>query len=441
VQQDGGKEKPYPNNIKYLIKTHGYTIQEVAREIDIPRTTLTDYIVGNRPAPKSCLHKIARVIGCNVEAFHYWPVADISLPTESDDTLDQFAQLLSFLGSESEAAMTFDLTKRKSMLKLLALAEAIAIAPLGAEAWERLLVGATKQPALNTASLEHFERLIGECWKLCDSNELETADAILSSFITKIVSHAHADKKTAFLASHGLRLQSVLAHHRLQIPEKVLLCEQSLAYAREAEDTDTLVAALIELAAAYEFSQHIDNCAQALQEAVQHSSKASPLVQSRAYSNYAFILASMGRKREADFYIHLAQDVFPDSPTLEPRYALVDASVFTLSYHIGLVHLYSGQLPCTPEDFEWYKQHPSGNAIPERLRLEIVNGQAKAAIQEHDLEKYVHFLEEGIIGAVALGSKKRFDEAYTTFKEDMPGAWLDHRDIKRIAEQYHLTHT
>jgi hypothetical protein len=46
------------------------------------------------------------------------------------------------------------------------------------------------------------------------------------------------------------------------------------------------------------------------------------------------------------------------------------------------------------------------------LRLENVNGQSKAAIQENNLDKYAHFLADGLAGAVALGSKKRFEEAY-----------------------------
>jgi tetratricopeptide (TPR) repeat protein len=35
------------------------------------RNTLSDYIVGNRPAPKDCLRKIADFLGCDIEDFHY----------------------------------------------------------------------------------------------------------------------------------------------------------------------------------------------------------------------------------------------------------------------------------------------------------------------------------------------------------------------------------
>jgi hypothetical protein len=80
----------------------------------------------------------------------------------------------------------------------------------------------------------------------------------------------------------------------------------------------------------------------------------------------------------------------------------------------------------------------SNNIIPERLYLEIINGQSKAAIRENDLERYANFLERGITGSLTLKSKKRFDEAYTIFQQDMPQVWLANSQIKSIAEKYRL---
>lgn len=349
---------------------------------------------------------------------------------------DQFALVSSLIGSENEATMN-DPTRREAILKLLGMAGAVAVLPLNAEWWERLSQATRKPSALNTETFDHFERLIGECWILCDSNELEIAESILSSFLPKILALSPQEGKTAYLASHGLRLQSVLAHHRLKLPEKMMMCQQSAVYARSAHDANTLVTALVELADAYEFNQQMDRCLQTLQEAVHYTTQASPLVQSRAYSNYAIILAALGRGREADFYIRLARDVFPDKPTLDPGYPLADSNVFTLSYHIGLVSL-SMEESTTQEAFELYKQHPSESAIPERLRLEIINGQSRAAIRGRDLERYADLLERGIQGALTLGSQKRFEETRTIFQQDMPQAWLANSQIKTISEHYQL---
>ena len=69
------RAKPYPNNIKYLIKVSGYKVVEVADELRIPRSTLYDYISGNRPAPKECLRELASFLGRELGEFQYVPVA------------------------------------------------------------------------------------------------------------------------------------------------------------------------------------------------------------------------------------------------------------------------------------------------------------------------------------------------------------------------------
>ena len=70
------RAKPYPNNIKYLIKVSGYKVVEVADELRIPRSTLYDYISGNRPAPKECLRELASFLGRDLSEFQYVRVVD-----------------------------------------------------------------------------------------------------------------------------------------------------------------------------------------------------------------------------------------------------------------------------------------------------------------------------------------------------------------------------
>ncbi len=57
----------YPNRIGYCIKKYGYTSTEVADEIGVARRTLSYYISGERAAPRYCLEKIARLLGCEIE--------------------------------------------------------------------------------------------------------------------------------------------------------------------------------------------------------------------------------------------------------------------------------------------------------------------------------------------------------------------------------------
>lgn len=44
---------------------------EIADELQIPRSTLYDYISGNRSTPKECLLDIAAFLGCEIGEFQY----------------------------------------------------------------------------------------------------------------------------------------------------------------------------------------------------------------------------------------------------------------------------------------------------------------------------------------------------------------------------------
>ena len=358
--------------------------------------------------------------------------------------VDAFLALL-----EDEATMRqFDPAKRETLQKLLAAGRGLLAADVARtgfqcvdpDLWERSSVAHAKPSALNSTTLNRFECYLGDCWELSNQNELEIAEDILSSFLPKILalSPREVNSRIAYLASQGLRLQSVLVHHRLNVSNKVLICQQAVDYALHANDPNTLVTALIELAAAFKFEGQLEKRLSTLQEALGYGVHASPLVRSRVYSNSASALAESGRIQEAQLYIKLAREVFPDDPVSDPGFALADSSIFTLSYHAGKVSTYAGNLAEAFDAFELYKRHAPEIGIPERIRLEIVNAQSRAVIQVGDLERYVHFFESAITGAVTLGSKKRFDEALTIFQREAPKTWLANGQIKGIVEKYHL---
>jgi transcriptional regulator with XRE-family HTH domain len=323
-------------------------------------------------------------------------------------TREQAAVLQEALALGGNTMANYDPKKRKTLetiVKTLAVTATGSQAFANPELWERLSRAQAQPSALNAATLNKFKDMIAQAWELANNNALEVAEGVLSSFLPQVLTIVN-DEQTAYLASQGLRLQSVLTHHRLNISEKVQLCEQSVTYARQANDANTLVAALVELAAAYEFSGQTENWFRTLQEALYYSDQASPLNQAHAYSYSAVAFARHKRTREAQMYMQLAFDTFPSDPTQDLDYAFADSSIFTLSYHAGLISLDINQIATASTAFERYKLHPSGVHIPERLRLEIVNGRSRAAIRNNDLDSYVSLLDDAIASSIALGSKK-----------------------------------
>jgi tetratricopeptide (TPR) repeat protein len=267
---------------------------------------------------------------------------------------------------------------------------------------------------------------------------MDSAKEALSSFLPKMIRLAPDSPKAAALAAQGLRLESLLSAHQLRIHEMVPLCQQSVEYARNANDPDVLSAALNGLAVAYKYTQQLEASFKTYQEALFCSDQASPLLRTRVYAGAAAAFAQRGRLKEADFYIHLAYDDFPEEPEHDPNFLTADNGLYMVAYYEGLIYLQRGMPKQAIEAFERYKTLLRGKPIPERNRLEIVNHQGRAAILSGNQEYYAQLLEEGITGALALGSKKRYDEAVQIFHQETPRTWWRDRRLQQVIERFSL---
>lgn len=280
--------------------------------------------------------------------------------------------------------------------------------------------------------------LVEECWQLCNAGEMGIAEQVLTSFLPTITQIAPHQSDAAMVAAQGLRLHSILCAHQLQLLNKIFLCQQAVEYARCANDTNTLVASLTELAVAFKYAQQPENSFNTYQETLHYCDHTSPLLRSRVYAATAAAFAQRGHAQEAHRYISLAYEQFPDHPEDDACFSLADSGIFLLAYYKGLMHLALQQTQEAEMAFESFKTHPSGNKVPERNRLEILNYQGRAAILSNNLGMYAYCLEDGIAGAIALKSRKRFDEALRIYQHDMPQAWKQEPLIKQIAEQFQL---
>nr|BBH91797.1 hypothetical protein KTC_65480 [Thermosporothrix sp. COM3] len=332
-----------------------------------------------------------------------------------------------------------DPTKRQSLLQFAA---ALGVLLTGSHvsdtpALKQPFASSEKREKADPTLLHRFENLLLESWTLLNCNQFTLAERLLMSFLPSLLAFP-VEEKMARLASIGLRLQSVLAHHRLDLSQKLTLCQQAVTFAQHGHDHTILAAALVELANAYEFHGDVAKSLLTLQEALTVAPHTTPLIQSRIYSNNAVLLAQTGRKREAEWYIQYAQEIFPDTPQQDPRSVFADSSVYTLAYHAGLVALALGKLHQVSDAFTLYQQWPAQGTMPERLRLEIWNGHSKAAIQMNELEHYAALLTDSLSSAQMLGSKKRYQEAVVIFQQELPSTWRKHALLREVAATYGL---
>lgn len=350
----------------------------------------------------------------------------------------ELSAFANYLGLGGYSMVHFDEAKRNTLRKLLALAGTSFGAQILArpEPWEWLITPSTPASSIEHEALGYFESMIGNVWGLSNNGELDVAKQVLSTFLPKLLRQAPHQPDAAKLAAQGLRLQSVLAAHELQLQEKVMLCEQAVEYAKLSGEGNALVSSLTELAVGYKYTDQPEKSLLTYQEAlgyVDHAS--SQLIQSRVYAASASAFAKTGRRREAQFYLDLAQDTFPSQPDQDPLATLADYGKYLLIFYQGTVYLDLSDYEKAWSIFDSVNQL---EAVPERNRLEILNNQGRVATSMQDLERYAACFEDGLSSSIALKSRKRYDEAIKIFHEDMPQVWLREDPIRRLVEQYGL---
>ncbi|MBA2678444.1 MAG: hypothetical protein H0U76_08640 [Ktedonobacteraceae bacterium] len=364
-----------------------------------------------------------------------WPSSLWMIPSE------HIAQCSSRAGVDNVAS--FDPSRRNFNTKFLqflgGLVSTTPVSSFDSEVWEWFIKTSTHSSILNQESIDAFQRLLQTCWTLCDCGNMALSEHLLSVSLPSVQQLAHRQKDAARLAAEGLRLQSILSAHQLKMTEKLTQCVQSVSYARLADDPNTLAVSLHELTAALRYTRQSDALFTVFQEALSFCEHVSPLIRSGIYAGSAASFAQRGRRKEADFYIHLAYETLSETEKAPVDLAEIDNSSAHVAEYEGLVYLELGCFQKADAVFERWTHLSEGSVLSERNRLEMLNYQGRAALQGGDVAKYAECLEKGIEGAFSIQSKKRLSEALEIFTLEMPHQWLREPRMKQIVERFHLS--
>jgi hypothetical protein len=222
----------------------------------------------------------------------------------------------------------------------------------------------------------------------------------------------------------------------LKLHEKIALCQRAVEHARRSGDENAIAASLTELGVAFKYAGQSENSFVSHQEALAHAAGAQPLVRSRVHAASAAAFAQRQVADEFLRHIHLAHEVLPVRPELEPHTLSADYGFHLLAFYEGVAYMSLGKPGDALRTFNEFELDPSAQHTPLRNRLEVVNQQGRAAIMSNDIEMYVRFLEAGISGAIAIGSRKRFDEAMSICRDNVPADWLRDRRVRSILEPF-----
>lgn len=257
------------------------------------------------------------------------------------------------------------------------------------------------------------------CWHLLRGSEISLIEEILSNYLPvlgHLALHPSPYQITAArLTTQGYRLKGIVALHRKDFKARDAYFSQAVRYSEIAQHPGFLVAALISLA--YHQSSPIQ-ATHFYQQGLLHEEVISPLQRSRLHVEQAVASAQANQEQEALRSLGLAQEGYPEHPERDPGFLYAEFHPASMSMEQGRVYLalahHSPQRNYAHlawKTFAAIEQQSSPFTTPPRILLEITNYQAETALLQRKVDVCSTYLEKGIIGARALGSEKRLEEA------------------------------
>ncbi len=426
----------------------GWSQKKVAFDIDTSKDVVSRWETGERTPSLYYQEKLCRLFKKTADELGFLDTAKaVAEPPQEGLTLSlsQGNEVLSLLAqafsqgiiaamTRSGEDQTMDKVRRHLMELAVSLAGTTLLLPLQSSiAAEEFL----PQCAVS----------IKGCWQLARGKELALAEEMLSSMLpelTKLAAQPSKYQQTAAgLAAQGKILQGILAMHRLNFVERELYCLEAAQWGKVSGVPILEAAALCRLTYTYTVcppqrpEKAIDICHAALSVLGDEPS----LIKSDITIGLAHAYAQCKEERKALETIEAAKAQFPAHPEQDPSFLYADCDWSKLYMVEGKMYL---DLARHYPDRGYYQQAYAAFAqgstvqsVADRLTSEKIIHQADAARGLGDLDLFATCLKDGTRMALALGSQKRYREAWDVFQRT-PQQWRSERQIQELAHTVFL---
>ncbi len=283
------------------------------------------------------------------------------------------------------------------------------------------------------------------CWHLLRGSDLDTVDGMLSGYLLTLDALARQQSRyqqaAARLASQAHRISGILALHRSSLHARLRHYQQALYYAGLAADPSTEASSMLSLGYASYYAGDPERAARTYEGALAHERSIPPLLRARAYAELAKIHAEMQREQAALQAIALAEDLYPEHPEHDPTFLYAEFTPSSLILEKGLAYMaLAEQAPGHGYEhaawaiFEEIKRSSVWPPVPDRIRFEVMNHQAEAAVLLNDLDAFEVCLNRGLDGAALLKSHQRHREACVAWRRAMR-VWPDEPRVKVLEDR------
>jgi DNA-binding XRE family transcriptional regulator/tetratricopeptide (TPR) repeat protein len=420
-----------------------WTQEEAAEKIGIARKTYIEWEQGKQLPHMSTLNMACETFQASPEDLGYsirsgritLIAEDTHVPTLSGE---QIASLLVLLGDNS---MKFD-ASRRTILQLLGLAGATLATTniFDPEPWERLSSADRKPSNMSMRTLEQFARINEACWFLTNGTETVVVGRVLPAYLPQLSVVARTPSKNQMFAAHltaqGYLLAGLVALDQMNTTAMERYSKLAVQYSQIAKDHNLENAAIKQQATMYLIAKNPAKALQTYQLSLPSIEKVTPLLRSRAYQGLASAAARCGQEEEAQGYIGLAYDTFPNDFEHDPAFLYADSGLSVLYMYDGLTRLDLDQPQAALEAFNKVDGLAPKIPIGESTRLEFINLQAKAATVMRDRDASSMYIEAAMEQAKALDSQWGRTVAWEVYQQ-MRLVWPGDAKVKELAELFH----
>jgi tetratricopeptide (TPR) repeat protein len=371
-------------------------------------------------------------------------VDDWHEPTVQFDSLQDLLhqEILMFDATRPESQRSADafhvISRRNTLITLAALP--LALRRLGTES-----AGVTGSSSATDYFLSRCAASLTACWHLLRGSDLPTVSQMLGSYMVALESAARQRSRyqqaAARLASQAHRICGIIALHRDQLRMREYHCKQALHYAAIASDVSSQASALISLASTYYYSSSPDRAAEVYEEALGLGSQMPPLQKSRVHAELSVVYGQLRREQDAIRSAGLSEDLYPDDPENDRSFLYAEFTPASLTLENGLAYTalaeqYPGRRYQDKAEEIFSRLDGTTSAVPDRIRLEIINHQARTAVLRNDLDSFEIFIRRAVNGFTMLDSRQRQRELETAWQYALE-AWPDEPRLRALGQGVH----
>ncbi len=272
--------------------------------------------------------------------------------------------------------------------------------------------------------LLHDEEMLSICaayipvyWRLYFEGHLLEVQQFLDTYLSQLAVLVRQptgyQKLSATLASKMHQLACMMALQKPDYGWALIHADQAIDAAQIAEDVHLQAASLIRKGLIYRYLKRFDQMLNMYEEGQQYSNSVSPLLSGRLYTGLAEAYSNVGQSHKALQSLERAYKLFPTNPKDDPNFSYT---------HFKLPHGFEVRvyLNLKQPDKAWEALALVDKSIPQAIvpdRVELSIDQADASLQSGNVDQACFYLGNAVTSALVLGSKLRYYQAYTLYKQ------------------------